>query len=55
MIDELEKQMKVWVIAIPCPIILRHPKMLDFVGPWNFGVGDSYVPVEQRFSEEGSG
>ncbi|HBZ79150.1 MULTISPECIES: DUF917 domain-containing protein [Brevibacillus] len=55
MIDELEKQMKVWVIAIPCPIILRHPKMLDFVGPWNFEVGDSYVPVEQRFSEEGSG
>lgn len=55
LIDELEQQMKVWVIAIPCPIILRHPKMLDFVGPWNFGVGNAYVPLEQLLAEEGSG
>ncbi|MED1949795.1 DUF917 domain-containing protein [Brevibacillus centrosporus] len=55
MIDELELQMKVWVVAIPCPILVRHPKMLDVVGPWNFGLMDHYVPVEQLISEEGNG
>ncbi|MDF2678963.1 MAG: hypothetical protein K0R47_153 [Brevibacillus sp.] len=52
MIEELETHMKVWVIAIPCPILLRHPKMLDVVGPWNFGVADAFTPVEQLLREE---
>lgn len=55
MIDELENHMKVWIIAIPCPIVVRHPKMLDVVGPWNFGVADSFVPVELLVAEEGNG
>ncbi|KQL49588.1 hypothetical protein AN963_07600 [Brevibacillus choshinensis] len=54
MIEELETHMKVWVIAIPCPILLRHPKMLDVVGPWNFGMADSYTPVEKLLKEETS-
>lgn len=54
MIEELETHMKVWVIAIPCPLLLRHPKMLDVVGPWNFGMADAYVPVEQLLAEEGN-
>lgn len=55
MIEELETHMKVWVIAIPSPLMLRHPKMLDVVGPWNFGMADAFVPVEQLLAEEGSG
>ncbi len=55
MIEELEMHMKVWVIAIPSPLLLRHPKMLDVVGPWNFGVADVFVPVEQLLAEEGNG
>ncbi|MGO0061881.1 DUF917 domain-containing protein [Brevibacillus fluminis] len=53
LIEELELHMKVWLIAIPAPVLLRHPKMLDVVGPWNFGVSDTYMPVEQLVAEAG--
>ncbi|MGG1659992.1 DUF917 domain-containing protein [Brevibacillus sp. NRS-1366] len=55
LIEELETHMNVWVIAIPCPIIVRHPKMMDVVGPWNFEIADSYIPVEHLAAEEGNG
>ncbi|GED67006.1 hypothetical protein BRE01_07080 [Brevibacillus reuszeri] len=55
LIEELETHMNVWVIAIPCPIILRHAKMMDVIGPWNFGISNTYTPVEHLCAEEGNG
>lgn len=51
MIEDLENHHKVWVIAIPCPYLMRHPKMLEVVGPASFGIASEYVPVNQRWQE----
>lgn len=55
LIEDLESHMNVWVIVIPCPIVLRHSKMMDVIGPWNFGIADSYIPAEHLLAEEGNG
>lgn len=51
MIEDLENHHKVWVVAIPCPYLMRHPKMLEVVGPASFGLACEYEPVEVRVQE----
>ncbi|WP_126425480.1 DUF917 domain-containing protein [Brevibacillus marinus] len=52
-IEELENHMQVWVIAVPSPLLLRHAKMLDVIGPAAFGLAGEFLPIEQSGFREG--
>lgn len=47
MVEELENHRKVWVIAIPSPLMLRTAKMLEVAGPQTFGLAEPFLSVEQ--------
>jgi DUF917 family protein len=47
-VEELENHGKVWVIAIPSPFLLQTAKMLDVVGPMQFGIAERFIPMEER-------
>lgn len=54
-IEELEHHMRVFVIAIPSPSVIRNPKMLDFVAPEHFGLNGDFKPVDKLVFREGGG
>ncbi|MBB6283596.1 DUF917 domain-containing protein [Geobacillus subterraneus] len=47
-VEELENNGKVWVIAIPSPFLLQTTRMLDVVGPMQFGIAEPFIPMEER-------
>jgi len=48
-IEELEQNMQVWVISIPCPYMVRHPNMLEVVGPEAYGLEGTYVSTQEHY------
>jgi len=53
-VEELENHVKVWVIAIPGPFLLQTAKMLDVVGPMQFGIAENFIPIEERLKLNGN-
>ena len=49
-IEELENYLRVWVVVIPSPFILRTLKMLDVVGPAQFEIMENFVSIEDRLN-----
>lgn len=46
LIEELENYMKLWVVAIPAPALVRSQRMLNIVGPQKYGLANRFTPVE---------
>lgn len=45
-VSEIQAGLAVTILAVPAPNILRTKEMLEFVGPKNFDVADSYHPIQ---------